>query len=273
MRLIDLIFPAQRRTRAEFLAAQRPVVLMGRGHSGTRVLSWICTHLGVNLGTREDLVTGDVSDTRFQDEIVAVALQCLGATRPEEVKPRVMDRFGRAAFRYYTDLGRPSGLWGWKFPETYLIGPCVAAAFPRARFIHLVRDGRDLAFKQHLTDNPNRKLGRAILGANGALGEPHHLQAAVSWAFQVDRFDAFSAGLPRDRVFTITFNELCMRPADAADAVCRFLGIRMTAACRRYLEEEIDTGKLDQFRESDGGQVREVEARVGPTLRRHGFMA
>jgi hypothetical protein len=28
-----------------------PCVVMGRGHSGTRVVAWMCDHLGLNMGT------------------------------------------------------------------------------------------------------------------------------------------------------------------------------------------------------------------------------
>jgi hypothetical protein len=35
--------------------------------------------------------------------------------------------------------------WGWKLCETTLILPLLAALFPTGRYIHLVRDGRDVA--------------------------------------------------------------------------------------------------------------------------------
>jgi hypothetical protein len=273
MDLLDRFIPARRKALAELLARQKPVVLMGRGHSGTRVLSWICTHLDVNLGTRDDLATGDVSDTRFSDEIIAIAIRSLGITQREQVQPRLADRFRRAVARYYEELGRPTGLWGWKFPETYLIGPCVDAVFPQAQYIHMVRDGRDLAFKNHLTDNPRRRLGRLVLRANNALNVPRHLQAAKSWAYQVDLFDSFRDSLPPDRVFNVTFEHLCAHPEATAEELCQFLKIPMTDACRRYLAEEIDPTKISQHRGLEPVKVREVEAQIGPTLRRYGYIS
>jgi hypothetical protein len=272
MHWLDFLFSKRIESRRQFLAGLSPVVLMGRGHSGTRVLSWACTHLGVRLGTLEESRAGDVQDLHLQDEILRVARCSLGITRAEQVPPAALRRFQRAVFDYYQHLGNPAGLWGWKFPESYLIGPCIDATFPRARYIHLVRDGRDVAFKQHLTDNPKRSLGRAILKSRGSLRLPHHLQAAVSWEFQVEQFEAFGATLNEGQVLKLTFNELCTRPAVSADRVCRFLQIPMTAACRRYIEQEINPAKVDEYRSADSRQVREVEKLVGPTLRRHGFI-
>ena len=46
---------------------------------------------------------------------------------------------------------RPAGQrWGWKLPETSHVLPVMSRLFPEARCIHLVRDGRDVAFSPFL---------------------------------------------------------------------------------------------------------------------------
>jgi hypothetical protein len=271
MALLDFISDGKAEPRAELLAGLSPVIIMGRGHSGTRILAWLCNHLGILLDTREDAAPGDVHDFRFQDEIKAIALRSLEVTQVEQVDPALVRRFQRAVYGFYTGLGSPTAEWGWKFPETYLIGPCVAAVFPKARYLHLIRDGRDVAFKYHPTDEPKNKLGKAILKMNNAMGLPHHLQAAISWEFQVNHFEAFSARLPKQQIFALTFNELCQQPLETASRLCKFLNLPMTEACRRYLNEDIDQAKISQYRQSDPQQVREIEERVGPILLKYGF--
>jgi hypothetical protein len=273
MQFIDLIFPARARSRAQFLSTLSPVVVMGRGHSGTRILSFICRHLGINLGAEEEASAGDVSDRAFQKQIKHIALRSLGVTRIEQVPPAELSRFRHAVFNYYDNLGRPSTPWGWKFPETYLMGPCVAATFPKVRILHMLRDGRDVAFKEHLTDNPRKKLGRAVLGTRKALGQPRHLQAAQSWAFQVEHFEAFQANFPKEQIFNLTFEELCTRPEETAQKVCGFLNMPMTEACANYIKDGIDPRKVSQYRKADPGLVREVEQRVGSILQRYGYLA
>lgn len=269
--MLDFRLPGDDQALAHSLAQETPIVLMGRGHSGTRVLQRICTHLGVELGPG-DVRTGDVADRRFQKIIKRIALQSLGTTSLDQVRPDLLRAFRRAAFRYRSSLDARDGLWGWKFPETYLIGPYVAAAFPRARYLHLVRDGRDVAFKDHLTDRQSNALGRAILDARGVLDRPHHIQAAASWAYQVDLFDEFRTELAPDRVLDIRFVDLATRPRKAAGAICAFLDLPLTESCRRYLDEEIDADKVNEHRHQSTAQVREVEAHVGATLRRYAFL-
>ena len=54
--------------------------------------------------------------------------------------------------------------------------------------------------------------------------------------------------------------------------LCNFLELEMTAACRQYLDEKINTAKIAQHQENDPKLVKEVENRIGNTLARYGFL-
>jgi len=55
--------------RQKKLPQDSPIIIMGRGHSGTRVLAWTCHHLGVNLGVSCEKVAGDAADKVFTKAI------------------------------------------------------------------------------------------------------------------------------------------------------------------------------------------------------------
>ncbi len=258
--------------QADLLAALRPVVLMGRGHSGTRVLSYACSHLGIQLGSTRPGATGDPDDRVFTRTIKKIATRNLPPRMPDSVKEKDLIFFQDAAFRYYQQLGCPQTQWGWKFPETYLVGAYIARTFPQARYVHMVRDGRDLAFKRHLTDDPHRKLGKKLLAHIGATGLPHHLQAALSWAFQVDQFDAFCTTLRADQVFTVRFEDICMQPIVSLQALCDFLNIAMTDSCTRYLSDQLNVGKVGQYASEDRAKINDIEAKISPTLKRYHYL-
>lgn len=260
------------REQGEMLSQQSPVVLMGRGHSGTRILSWACSKLGLQLGFSDDRATGDADDQKFTEEIKALAINNVGITRLGQIREGDLYRFQRAVAGYYTCLGSPQGLWGWKFPETYLITPYITKTFPHARYVHMVRDGRDIAFKYHLTDDPKRKLGKRILSVQNALMLPHHLQAAISWAFQVDNFDAFRPFIPPEQVFDLTFETLCLQPNTVMQQLCDFLHIQFTQTCATYLKEQVELSKVNQYKENEPALVREVETRVRRTLQRYSYL-
>jgi hypothetical protein len=260
------------RNRREQLARQSPVVIMGRGHSGTRLLAGILLHLGVDLNA--DLArhrSGDMLDRSFKQHIRTVASRSVDPLRFGQLGFRSLNRFQKAAWAYYRRLDPGTRPWGWKFPETYLLGPYVRATFPRARYLHLLRDGRDLAFKHHLTDMPQHRLARAILRQQRALGQPHHLQAAKSWALQVELFDRFRQELDDGQLLEIRFERLLAAPLDEAGRICRYLGLDMTEACLDYLGTAIDRGKTAQYLQEDPRLVAEVESAIGSVLERFGY--
>lgn len=254
------------------LSQQHPIIVMSRGHSGTRVLSWICTKLGVNMGTNASLATGDANDQIFTQQIKKVAIQNLNTVHMDQIQENDLHRFQKAVYGYYSRLGTPQQSWGWKFPETYLIGPYAARTFPQALYLHLVRDGRDIAFKHHLTDDVQRRLGRKLLSRLDVLQWPHHLQAAMSWAFQVDNFDRFRPNVPSSQIFDVTFEEICLHPHEVTQRLCDFLKVPLTPDCETYLSESINPGKVSQYKENDPVLVHEVEKHIAETLKRYDYL-
>jgi len=256
--------------QAAFLSTLQPLMLMGRGHSGTRVLSFACMHLGIQLGT--SAATGDADDRTFTRTIKKIVTRNLAVGMPARVEENDLIRFQNAVCKYYKTIGSPQTLWGWKFPETYLIGDYVARTFPNARYIHLVRDGRDLAFKNHLTDDPHRKLGKKLLSHIDAMNQPHHLQAALSWAFQVDQFDSFRAKLNAGQVYDMQFEDICREPMTAIEGLCDFLKIPMTEQCKNYIAGQLQAAKVSQYKKEDPEEIKAVETAISSTLKRYHYL-
>ncbi|HUS39931.1 MAG: sulfotransferase [Pirellulales bacterium] len=248
-----------------------PVVVMARGHSGTRLLALAIEQLGIRMGANDGVPTGDVQDRRFTRAIKRICRASLSEPSTAEPNPRLLRAFHRSLVRYLDWLGDHSNGWGWKFPETYLIPNYVAATFPQARYVHMIRDGRDLAFKNHLTDDPHRRLGRRLLRCIGAMDMPHHVQAAMSWQFQVERYEQFvQANQPR--VLTITFESLCHDPLETMRSVSQFLEREFTDECRSFLQSQVRPEKVAQFRRENIREVSDVEAVIRPTLQRLGYI-
>lgn len=265
-------FPSVPSEMLSQLSQMRPIVIMSRGHSGTRVLAWCCQRLGINLGVNELLETGDADDLIFTKQIKKIAIENVGISQLNQIDIGHLALFQKAVYGYYRRLPDPKKEWGWKFPETYLVGPYIAKTFPAARYLHMVRDGRDIAFKQHLSDDPKRKLGHKILSHQNALKLPHHLQSAISWAFQVETFDAFRHQVPANQVFDLTFENLCLRPHETMEALTQFLGIPFTDGCREYIQENIRPQKVSQYQNYSPELVKEVELQVGVTLKHYAYL-
>ena len=266
-----MIWPSLDEKKRQILADENVIIIMGRGHSGTRIMTRICEKLGINLGATDELKSGDCASLYFTRTIKKVAIHDIDCNLTNSRKTWLQNRFNRSAYKYFHNL-KPEGMWGWKFPETYLIGPYVRKTFPKARYIHLLRDGRDLAFKNHLTDDPNRKLGKVLLDHINALDDPHHLQAAASWACQVSAWDTFANDLPENSVLDLRFEDLVNDPWPEIEKIASFLKIPITQECRDFVSEEIDTSKAAQHRENPPEKIKEVIKEIGPVLEDQGYL-
>jgi hypothetical protein len=125
-----------------------PVIAFSASHSGSRVLALLLGQLGVfmgsNLNDSEDSV--DVFDlVRHLVEAHAPDFSKLFRNGDPTLRARVL-----AAFSAHLADRPADRRWGWKLPETSHVMPVMARLFPRARCIHLVRDGRDVAFSPFL---------------------------------------------------------------------------------------------------------------------------
>jgi len=260
----------RRRDLSEELRRERPIVIMARGHSGTRLSAQVLTMLGCAMGAGPEKPSWDILDQRFARTLRALSRSNLHLPPASRSSPDDLQCFQRDVHRFMTNLGDRSLGWGWKLPETYLLGNFVAASFPEARLVHMVRDGRDVAFKYHRTDRPEQHLGRRTLEHLGMRGQPHHVQAAASWAFQVERFLRFSKRWPHP-IHTLSFEALLRDPEGEMEQLAAFAGRPMTDECRRMLQGQVNPAKIGEYRRHDPAQVAEIEARIGPTLRKVGY--
>ncbi len=137
---------------------QRPPAVIGAlGGSGVRVIPAIMRTAGFWMGAWVNPKTEDAMATRFFlqryfDGAVASPAHC-------EADLRRACASAVAAHRWrMPDTKMP---WGWKNPRCMWVIPFLTRVYPGLKFIHVVRDGRDMA----LTNNTNllRQHGELLL--------------------------------------------------------------------------------------------------------------
>lgn len=104
--------------------------------------------------------------------------------------------------------------WGDKTPLYVLHLPALAAIFPEAQFLHVIRDGRDVAV------SISRTWGRTLAGRL-YLDE---ICALERWAEAVGRGRSAGAALGPERYLEVRYEALVERSASCLGGVCSFLG-------------------------------------------------
>lgn len=98
--------------------------------------------------------------------------------------------------------------WGDKTPGYMLLVEQLARMFPAARFVHMVRDGRDVAVSHR----------------NTRWGTHNIVKLAVKWSFAVQFADKIGA-LLNERYMRLRYEDLVADPATEIARICAFLDV------------------------------------------------
>ena len=260
-----------------------PVFVLGSPRSGTSLMCrLLLDHLGVNFGTESQFIIrhykrlhryGDLRDDRrlrwLFEEIarerffkrtrrnfgfafdVDRALRSIGSRTYAGVLSAIFEQFA---------CGKGLTRWGDKTPEYSKHLPVLRELFPTAQYVHVVRDGRDVALSAFKT----------------GFGPKNAYEAAVAWSQCVQTITAFGAALPAEHFVTVRYEDLLRDPV----AELRRLGIFLGIANHDALLETITATLRTQVRSDNAGKssrllsARETEcfeACASDVLDRYGY--
>lgn len=111
-------------------------------------------------------------------------------------------------------------LGGEKTPDYLRRVELLSSLFPHARFIHIVRDGRDVALSLLDWARPNKGPGRIPLWQDSPVAV-----AALWWSWFIQQFVEQSRKLESDRVLTVRYESLVENPETQLIRICDFLQV------------------------------------------------
>lgn len=131
--------------------------------------------------------------------------------------------------------------------------------WPNARFIHILRDGRDVT---------RSAMGMGWAG-NVWLGLDKWIEAEQSWA-------KFQTQIAPERRMEITYERLISAPKQELSRICEFLGVSYSPAMMDYVNETSydapDSRYIAQWRRKlKKRQVQLIESRIAPMLTERGY--
>jgi hypothetical protein len=136
-----------------------------------------------------------------------------------ETSPRSFSDGIRALFRY---RARTSGKarYGNKTPSAVNQMPLIVHLFPEARFIHMLRDGRDVALSHISIESGHDSVG----------------QVAVGWKRVVQRGRSDGKALGPQRYHEVRYEDLLEDPERILRSICEFIQLPFDAGMLRYYE-------------------------------------
>lgn len=224
--MTQLITQPGAQTAADRPANREPVFVLGVARSGTTLLSLMLdSHSLLAIPYESHFMTryyrqrerwGDLSQLENRRTLVASILQERYVARwdhrltVEEValeNPRTLPECISAVMEAYA-RERGKAVWGDKSPSYITDIDDLYNLFPRARFIHLIRDGRDVA----------SSLVRQWWGSNDFVNAMRSWRELVYWSRKLLRM------IPPEQTFELRFEDLVENPEQKLREITTFLG-------------------------------------------------
>jgi hypothetical protein len=143
--------------------------------------------------------------------------------------------------------------------DTVAQAPTLLRLFPEAKFIHVVRDGRDASASR-------------VAQTHGLIRPRTRRQGLEWWEDRIRRIDAGARAIPPDRLLTVSLDELLLLgPRRATRRLCRFLDLWIQARMRRYFRRRMNAERANAQRWRRGLSERrasELERRYGEVVAR-----
>jgi hypothetical protein len=270
---------------AEVLTAlPPPIIAFNKSHSGSRLLARVLGAAGVFMGSGcnesgdsvELLPFVKLSVRRLYPEFWRLGAD--GALEQE-----ITTAAAEALIGHMRDYR--GGPWGWKLCETVYIVPVLAVLFPAARFVHMIRDGRDVAFSNHVAPRDPfwQKVYVNAVGIgfwNGLLfgrcsGPVYqrwpHLYNAQHWHNSVTVGRRFGAMLGA-RYHELRYESLCTAFDETCADLLAFAGLAPELSALALIRSSISLTRVGQFRRRNPITVWRVTARLRPLLVELGYV-
>ncbi len=260
-RLVTL--PLQRQRAADDVRA--PVVIGGHGGSGTRVLPRALRLAGYWMGAWVNHRTEDAMATRY---FLQRYFERAVLDRPEQ-RAALERAFAAAVQAHRQGIADPTAPWGWKNPRSMWMIPFLARFYPQMRFIHLVRDGRDVALSKNT--NLLNKHGRFLLGE--AMVEHDRVGSQLRlWALGNERAARDGERLLGANYLCLSYESLCREPRETLARLYAHLGEEVTPALLDQAEQLVVPPKsIGAWRNSDLRILHEPDRESRAALQRFGY--
>jgi hypothetical protein len=264
------------RLALDSLAGLDPNVTGATGGSGTRVVGRVVRaagmYIGTNLNESEDALDfGDYSDRWINRFMSGGSLDGLS----DDLRAEMVEDLALVMQEHRSDLPADAAAWGWKEPRSIYLLPFYDSVMPAMRFLHWIRDGRDMAFS--VNQQQLVKHSGSVLSPDET-GWKKPVRSIALWARVNGLAADFGEHRMAGRYLRLRFEDLCSDPVGTIRRIYDFFGLEGDAELAGAQVRRPDTlGRWQRSRPWRRRAHEKMVARLhevaGPALERFGYLA
>ncbi len=212
-----------RRNYQSLRLAPHPLIIGGTGGSGTRVVARVAEAAGFYMG-RQNLANDAISVVRYIDNWTEyIRRRCDGEDLGEE-QQRQMDRdLALALIWHRRQMPDSKAPWGAKYPRLMYFLPHLHSHYSEMKLIHVVRDGRDMAFSPNQSQLDTLGNTYSFALRNRLAGAPRPVRSMVLWSESNCATENLAREILGNRYLCVRFEDLCNNPTSVVPTIFEFL--------------------------------------------------
>ena len=246
-----------------------PVILLGRGGGGSRLLSVMAEDTGLFTGNNTN-VSGDCMEMVAPVYRSIIRKHMCRNSAQQELCVKDL----RASASHMIAGLSTENLWGFKLPETLLILPEIHRAFPNACYVHFKRPPADTALRRtHMTARLDNHIGRTALRAaydffllprNKILTDNDQVRMLTTTVHQLAKVEMLQREVNKSRWLELDFDATVSSPLSQLELLSRFCGLEIIA---NRIGEVIDQNRVKNERlKFSSEQIRSVEKELAQLM-------
>lgn len=214
---------------AKLAQLDSPVILLGRGGSGTRLLGMLAKDAGIFTGENLNRPMDSLDMVMPVYQSIVEKYRCMADWQKAQVVPRLR----AAAARLIAGIPANAS-WGFKLPESLLLLPELSKAFPNARYVHFIRDPLATCLRRtHLTGRLDNHIGRISiplayhhqgLPITQILDDSPALHMAITTKHQLETVLDFFDKTSSNHCYEVLFEDVLANPKDTLVSFSHWLG-------------------------------------------------
>jgi Sulfotransferase family len=249
-----------------------PLIIGATGGSGTRIVARLARHAKYDLGTHLNASEDALEFYSFHDKWINRFLvrEHRHVVLPLSEAKRMKEEFHQALRRHLSgSTSEIDAHWGWKAPRSIYLLPFLHAQFPQLKFIHVLRDGRDMAFSKN--QNQLRKHGRAVLNWRERWFYPVPIRSLLLWERVNLRAVEYGEAQLGANYHRVRFEDLCQAPVETTKQLMKFLAADIDA--ESFARAEISPpASLGRWRGHPARLLARMESAAAISLQKFGYL-
>jgi len=261
---VKKIFDEKELTKQQLSQLNSPIILLGRGGGGTRLVSIMASDIGLfrgnsinALGDSREMV-GPIYRAIFRKH------RCPNVWQQSLIIPDLRD----SAIKMLQEASWPNH-WGFKLPESLLVLPELQKAFPDAKFVFLKRDPMTTVLRRtHMSARLDNEIGRTLLPlAYDSAKIPREtifkdtptMHMAHVTAHQINLLMEFKSSVPENHWLEISFENLMTEPKDILNKFAEFCGLEIVSNnIFQNIDQKRALGSMNEFSKEEIERVQEI---------------